>query len=105
VDAHTGHNATCTPDQRERTAYLAHVRRKIHDAQSSAPEAAAEAMRLILDVYRVEHEDKSRGIVQSPAHRELRQTAGKAAMDRLHAWPLEQKPQHLPKGPIGQAIN
>ncbi len=58
VDAYTGYNATCSPDQRERAGCLAHVRRKFQDAQSSAPEAAAEAMRLILDVYRVEHEAK-----------------------------------------------
>ena len=104
VDAYTGYNATCTPDQRERAGCLAHVRRKFHDAQSSAPVAAAEAMRLILDVYRVEHEAKHQGIVRSPAHRELRQTAGKAAMQKLHTWLLEQKDQHLPKGPMGQAI-
>ena len=104
VDAYTGYNATCTPDQRERAGCLAHVRRKFHDAQSSAPEAAAEAMGLILDVYRVEHEAKRQGIVRSPAHRALRQTAGKAAMAALHAWLEEQKPQHLPKSPMGQAI-
>lgn len=103
VDAYTGYNATCTPDQRERAACLAHVRRKFHDAQTSAPEAA-EAMRLILDVYRVEHEARRLGIVRSPAHRELRLTAGKAAMQRLHDWLLDQQPRHLPKSPMGQAI-
>lgn len=104
VDAYTGYNATCTPDQRERAGCLAHVRRKFHDAQTSAPEAV-EAMRLILEVYRVEHEAKRQGIVRTPAHRELRQTAGKAAMERLHSWLLEKKPQHLPKSPMGQAIS
>jgi transposase len=104
VDAYTGYNATCTPDQRERAGCLAHVRRKFHDAQSSAPEAAAEAMRLILEVYRVEHEAKRLGIVRGPAHRELRQTAGKAAMARLHDWLVAQREQHLPKSPMGQAI-
>lgn len=104
VDAYTGYNATCTPEQRERAGCLAHARRKFHDAQTSAPEAAAEAMALILAVYRVEHEAKRLDIVRSPAHRALRQTAGKEAMDKLHAWLLAQKPQHLPKSPMGQAI-
>ena len=104
VDAYTGYNATCSPEQRERAGCLAHVRRKFHDAQASAPEAAAEAMALILAVYRVEHEAKRLGIVRSPAHRALRQTAGKAAMEQLHDWLLEQQGQHLPKSPMGQAI-
>ena len=105
VDAYTGYNATCTPEQRERAGCLAHVRRKFHDAQSSAPEAAVEAMRLILAVYRVEHEAKRLGVVRTPAHRELRQTSGKAAMAALHDWLLAQKPQHLPKSPMGGAIS
>ncbi len=89
VDAYTGYNATCTPEQRERAGCPTHLRRKFHDAQSSAPEAAAEAMRLILAVYRVEHEAKRLGVVRTPAH----------------AWLLEQKPQHLPKSPMGGAIS
>ena len=44
---YTGYNATCTPDQRERAGCLAHVRRKFHDAQSSAPEAA---LALLLEI-------------------------------------------------------
>ena len=39
------------------------------------------------------------------SNRALRQTAGKAAMAALHDWLFEQKPQHLLKSPMGQAIS
>jgi transposase len=61
-------------------------------------------MDLILEVYKVEHEAKERGIVRTPEHHELRQTRGRAAMGALHVWLLGQQDVHLPKSPMGQAI-
>ncbi len=88
VDAYTGYNQVCTPEQWERAGCMAHVRRKAFDALPTAP-AMREMLDLILDVYKVEHEAKERGIVRSPAHRELRQTRSKPVMDKLHAWLTE----------------
>jgi len=105
VDAYSGYNAVCTPESRERAECLAHLRRKFADARKDAAVAANQALDLILDVYRVEHEAKERRIVGSPAHRELRQTKGRVAMDALHKWLTAERGKHLPKSPMGMAIS
>lgn len=104
VDAYTGYNRVCTPDQRERGGCLAHSRRKLFDARRDNP-ALQRGLDLILEVYLVEHEAKERGIVRKPEHAALRRTRSRAAMDELHKWLLEQKPLHLPSSPAGKAVN
>ena len=104
VDAYSGYNEICLPEQRERCGCLAHLRRKFVDARSKDEAACAKALDLILAVYRVEHQAKELGIVRTPAHRELRQTKGKAAMAALKAWLDAEQSRHLPKGPMGKAI-
>lgn len=104
VDGYTGYNAVTLPDGRERAGCLAHVRRKFFDAKSSAPETAAKALSLILDVYRVEHEALARRIVRTDAHLALRQSRSRDAMDRLHEWLLAEAPRHPPRSPMGQAL-
>lgn len=104
VDAYTGYNRVTDVDGRERAGCLAHVRRKFFDALGAAPEAARQALDLILDIYRVEHVARAQGIVRTPQHLEMRLTDGRTAMDRLHAWLVEHKELHPPKGPLGGAI-
>ena len=103
VDAYTGYNPVTDVDGRARSGCLAHARRKFFDALSTAPEAQY-ALDAILAIYRVEHEAKQRGVVRTAAHREMRQTLTRAVLDELHAWLIEQRPRHLPKGPMGIAI-
>ena len=105
IDGYTGYNRVTDVDGRERAGCLAHVRRKIFDALPTAPESARRGLELILDVYRVEHEAKARGIIRTPEHLEMRRTRSRAAMERLHAWLLDEQPKHLPKGPLGAAIS
>lgn len=105
IDGYTGYNRVTDVDGRDRAGCLAHVRRKIFDALSTAPEAARRGLEIILDVYRVEHEAKARGIVRTAEHLAMRQTRSRAAMERLHAWLLDEQPKHLPKGPLGTAIS
>jgi transposase len=105
VDAYTGYNHVTAVDGRERAGCLAHIRRKIFDALSTAPVEARHGLALILDVYRVEHEAKARRIVRTPEHLAMRQNRSRAAMDRLHQWLVEEQPRHLPKGPLGSAIS
>jgi transposase len=105
IDGYTGYNRVTDVDGRERAGCLAHVRRKLFDALATAPEAARRGLELILDVYRVEHEAKARGIVRTAEHLAMRQTRSRAAMERLHAWLLDEQHQHLPKGPLGTAIS
>ncbi len=105
VDAYTGYNRVTDVDGRERASCLAHCRRKFFEALDSTPSEARQALALILDVYRVEHEAKLRGIVRTPAHLALRQSRGRAAMDAFLAWVESQKDQHPPKSALGQAVS
>jgi len=104
VDAYTGYNRVTAVGGRDRAGCLAHVRRKFFDARGSAQVEADETLALILAVYRVEHEVKQRGLVRTDMHLDLRQTAGRDAMDALHAWLIAAQPRHGPKTSIGNAI-
>lgn len=105
VDAYTGYNRVTDVDGRSRSACLAHVRRRFFEALQHKPIEARRALDLILDVYRVEHEAKQRGIVRTPAHLELRRTRGREAMDAFLAWLEEHKDAFPPKSALGQAIS
>jgi transposase len=94
VDAYTGYNRVLDVDGRSRSSCLAHVRRRFFDALTSCPAEARRAMDLILDVYRVEHEAKKRGIVRTPAHLELRRSRGRAAIDAF--WRGSKSTRSLP---------
>jgi transposase len=105
VDGFTGYNAVTQVDGRTRAACLAHVRRKFFDARSGHEATADEALRLILDVYRVEHEATERGIVRTDEHAELRRTRGREAMDALHRWLLAHEEKFPPRSSqLGNAI-
>lgn len=104
VDAYSGYNQVTCPDGRTRAGCLAHVRRKFFDARKYAVAEVDEVLGLILDVYRVEHDALTSGIVRTPEHLELRQTRSRAAMNALRAWLDDAQPRHLPKSPLGKAI-
>ena len=104
VDAYTGYNEVCTPEQRERAGCLAHGRRKLFEARSKTP-AMQEGLDLILEVYLVEHEAKERDIVRTAAHLALRQERSRPAMDRLKAWLQDQQPRYIPSEPAGKAVS
>jgi len=106
VDAYTGYNAVTTPNGRDRAGCLAHARRRFFEALDTAPEAQ-QALDLIREVYRVEHEAIERGLVGTPAHLALRQEKSRPLMEQLGVWIEAQKltRQHLPKGPMGEALN
>jgi transposase len=104
VDMYTGYNEVTSTGKRIRAGCLAHARRKLFDALPTAPEAKS-ALDLIRDVYLVEHDAKASGVVRMPEHLQMRQARSKPAMDRLQSFLAEQKPRHLPKGPMGKAIS
>jgi transposase len=105
VDGYKGYNAVTIPGRRERAGCLAHVRRKFFDALGAAPEAAKHAIGLILDVYRIERAALDADLLGTPEHLRMRQTASKAVMDDFKAWLDAEQVRHLPKGPMGEAIN
>jgi len=103
VDAYTGYNTVTLPTGRVRVGCWSHVRRKFFDALSKTPEAQ-KVLDSILALYRVEHEALQAGVVRTLAHRALRQNKSRPVLEALHTYLTEQKPLHLPKGPMGQAI-
>lgn len=106
VDAYSGYNVVCTPDDWERCGCWAHIRRKFVEGQAEEPETTKKALDLILAIYAVEHEAKALGIVRAPAHLELRKTKGKAAVDAFKKFLDEEKNKpRLQKGPTQKAIN
>ena len=104
VDAYTGYNAVTMPDGRVRAGCLAHARRRFFDALGTAPEAQ-EALDLIREIYRVEHEAADKGVVGMATHLELRQQKSRPLMNCLETWIRDQQPKHLPKGPMGEAMS
>ncbi len=101
VDAYTGYNRVTAVDGRSRSSCLAHVRRYFFEALTSHPVEARHVLDLILDIYRVEHEAKKRGIVHTPGHLELRQTRGREAMNAFFAWLDDHKDAFPPKSAHG----
>ena len=103
VDMYTGYNEVTRAGKRQRSGCLAHARRKLFDALAYAPEAQT-ALDLIRDVYVVEHDVRAAGVVRTTEHLRLRQERSRPLMEKLHAHLTEQKPLHLPKGPMSKAI-
>ncbi len=104
VDAYTGYNRVTDVDGRTRAGCIAHVRRKFFDALQAGTVDARQALDLILEVYRVEHEARARNIIRSDEHLALRRTRSRAAMDHLRDWLFEQQGRHPPKSPMGEAV-
>ncbi len=84
VDAYTGYNRVTEPEGRERAGCNAHARRGFFDALSSSSVEARKALDLFLEIYRVEHEAKARGIVRVGDRREARKSGRLAAGDGEH---------------------
>jgi len=98
----------------------AHARRKFDEAQTTAPEHAAEMLALVGQLYAIE--DLARPVLKEakakpePARTaalaaayaqrlELRQRLSVTVLERIHTWLEQQKQDALPKGPLGQALH
>ncbi len=104
VDGYTAYNKVTVPGGRERAGCHAHARRKFFEALSTAPAEATQAMDFILELYRVERAAWETGLARTPAHLAMRQERSKPVMEAFHAWLEAERPKHLPKGPMGEAI-
>ena len=103
VDGFTGYNHVTTPDKRRRSGCNAHARRKFCEAKPKTPEAQF-AIDQYTEIFLVEFEAKREGITGTKAHLSLRQQRSAPAVKRLYDWLETQRPQHLPKGKMGEAI-
>ena len=104
VDMFTGYNVVTGTGKRDRAGCLAHVRRRFFDALPYAPEGTV-ALELIRDVYVVEHDAIAAGVAGTDEHARMRRARAGPILARLMTWLEQQKPLHLPKGPMGSAIS
>jgi transposase len=102
VDGYSGYNDIEKVSSRRRAACLAHARRYFFESLKTAP-VAQEALDLITELYRVEHDAKEQQLSET-AKLELRKQRAGPIRERLRAWLDQQRPRHPPKSPLGVAI-
>ena len=102
VDGYSGYNDIEKISSRRRAACFAHVRRYFFDSLKTAP-VAQEALDLITELYRVEHDAKEKQLSRA-AHLALRKERAGPIRDRFKDWLDAQRERHPPKSPIGVAI-
>ena len=102
VDGYSGYNDVEKVSTRRRAACFAHVRRYFFESIKTAP-VAQEALDIIAELYRVEHEAKAAGI-SANAHLELRKLRSAPIRDKLKTWLDVQSARQPPKSPLGAAI-
>lgn len=104
VDGYSGYNQVCTPQRRTRVGCLAHARRYAYKALETAPTEAQWFLDRILDLYQVEYEAAERDILGTDQHLLLRKACSAPLMDEIELYLEDEKPHHLPQGPMGRTI-
>ena len=102
VDGYSGYNDVENVSSRRRAACLAHARRYFFDALKTAA-IAQEALDIITELYRVEHDAKAQGL-STDSHLEFRKLRAGPIREKFKDWLDEQQPRHPPKSPLGAAI-
>jgi transposase len=102
VDGYSGYNDIEKVSSRRRAACLAHVRRYFFESLKTAP-VAQEALDLITETYRVEHDAKEQQLSEA-AHLDLRKLRSGPIRERFKTWLGAQRSRHPPKSPLGVAI-
>jgi len=101
-DVSYGYNDIEKVSSRRRAACLAHVRRYFFESLKTAP-VAQEALDLITELYRVEHDAKEQRLSEA-AHLAFRKQRAGPIRQRFKAWLDAQRSRHPPKSPLGVAI-
>jgi transposase len=102
ADGYTGYNGVVVGNAITRAGCWAHMKRKIIDAERSAPEIAREAVQRVRALYAVERQGKDASIAERlKLRREQSAPLLAELQDRLLQW----KQQLLPKHPMAEAIN
>jgi transposase len=101
ADLYTGYNKVTEPGRRNRAGCLAHARRKIFDAKENSD--ALPALELIRDIYVVEHDAATLGIVGTEAHLALRRERSRPLFARLLLWARATTRRHSPKSLMSKA--
>ncbi len=103
VDAYTGYNEVTDVDGRTRAGCWSHARRYLFRALAHVPEAR-DGLDLILELFRVERDAIERGIFGTDEHARMRRARSKPVLDQIEGWIADQRPKHLPEGPMGAAL-
>jgi transposase len=102
ADGYAGYNGVVVGNAITRAGCWAHMKRKIIDAEKSAPEIAKEAVERVRALYAVERQGKDASIAERLKLRREQSVPLLAELqDRLLQW----KNQLLPKHPMAEAIN
>jgi transposase len=102
ADGYAGYNGVVVGNAITRAGCWAHMKRKIVDAEKSAPEIAREAVQRVRALYAVERQGKDASIAERlKLCREQSAQLLAELQDRLLQW----KQQLLPKHPMAEAIN
>lgn len=102
ADGYAGYNGVVVGNAITRAGCWAHMKRKIIDAEKSAPEIAREAVERVRALYAVERQGKDGSIAERlKLRREQSAPLLAELQDRLLQW----KQQLLPKHPMAEAIN
>jgi transposase len=102
ADGYAGYNGVVVGNAITRAGCWAHMKRKIIDAEKSAPEIAREAVQRVRALYAVERQGKDASIAERlKLRREQSAPLLAELQDRLLQW----KQQLLPKHPMAEAIN
>jgi len=102
ADGYAGYNGIVVGNAITRAGCWAHMKRKIIDAEKSAPEIAKEAVKRVGALYAVEHQAKG---LTTEARLKLRQAQSAPLLMELHERLLAWKEQLLPKHPMAEAIS
>jgi transposase len=107
ADAFSGYDGLYLPDPRTATARItevacnAHARRKFYEARGSDALRAHQALAYYRQLYELEHAAK--GFSDAP-RLQMRQDLAVPILEQFRAWLVAQRPEVLPKSPMGEAI-
>jgi hypothetical protein len=102
ADGYAGYNGVVVGNAITRAGCWAHARRKIVEAEKSAPEIAQEAVARVRALYAVERQGKE---VSVEERLKMRQQQSTPLLAELHDRLLQWKEQLLPRHPMAEAIN
>jgi len=102
ADAYGGYNGVVAGNEITRAGCWAHMKRKVIDAEKSAPEIAREAVERVRALYAVERQCKDASVEE---RLKLRQQQSALLLAQLRERLLTWKEQLLPKHPMAEAIN
>ncbi|HEY7327624.1 MAG TPA: IS66 family transposase [Gemmataceae bacterium] len=108
ADAFSGYDGLYLPDPRTAAARIievacnAHARRKFYEARGSDALRSHQALAYYRQLYELERQAKDFSDVQ---RLQMRQELSLPILEQFHQWLLAQRPEVLPKSPMGEAIS